>query len=316
MGKTSIEWAHYTFNPWRGCTKVSDGCKFCYADRDSKRNPKVLGIWGPNGTRAIGADAYMRLPFKWNDEAKAAGERRRVFCASLADFFEGPESMPAEADGPVTMQRWRTFDIIPETPWLDWLLVTKRPENIRRMWPLSYLLKGLPNVWLLTSVEDQETADRRIPELLKCRDLSPVLGLSMEPLLGAIHLDHHGVPAWWQGQLNPISQLDWIIAGGESGAKSRPMHPDWARSVRDQCQAAGVPFFFKQWGEWKPADECEGERRVLIFQGEAGARPISGPKNPEWHDWPNGWASARVGKKAAGRRLDGRTWDELPLVKS
>ncbi|QOV90918.1 phage Gp37/Gp68 family protein [Humisphaera borealis] len=339
MGVTSIEWAHYTFNPWRGCTKVSDGCKFCYADRQSARNPKVLGIWGPNGTRAIGAEAYWKLPFKWNEEAKAAGERRRVFCASLADFFEGPETMPAEAVEDVRISRLRTFDIIDATPWLDWLLVTKRPENVREMWPGGYetpfasmppVLTRRQNVWLLTSVEDQETADKRIPELLKCRDLSPVLGLSMEPMLGLVDLtkvaarNRDGVTYMINAVsgLHGVSRgpfLDWVIVGGESGANARPMHPNWVRHLCKQCLVCGVPFFFKQWGEFEPVtplyhgrdDSAENGRGNLVQVDTAGR--IWGDGDGQPNDLQT-WLMERVGKKAAGRVLDGQTWDELALV--
>ena len=186
--ETGIEWCHHTFNAWRGCTKVSDGCKFCYADRDSKRNPKVLGVWGPNGTRVIAAEAYWQQPIKWNQAAREAGERRHVFCASLADVYEGRDTMPEPSWGPVEAAGKRLLKVIHRTPWLDWLLLTKRPQNIMSLTQaaldpedltvagdpvgdglLSASFKELfPTVWLGTSVENQE-AVHRVHELMKVR---------------------------------------------------------------------------------------------------------------------------------------------------
>jgi protein gp37 len=312
MGANSkIEWTHHTFNPWRGCTKVSAGCANCYAEATSVRNPKVLGVWGPRGTRVIAAESYWRQPLAWNAAARAAGERHRVFCASLADVFEGDDTMPAESVRPVRDARARLFNLIDATPFLDWLLVTKRPENIRGMWPGGYMnpppmgptLTRRPNVWLLTSVEDQPSADKRIPELLKCRDLAAVLGLSIEPLLGPVDLTRakpRNVPAWWQGNRNPLSRIDWVIVGGESGHHARPMHPEWPRGLRDQCQAAGVPFFFKQWGDWRHGYSRNPSCRLV----RAGLHDVQ--TDCVWME--------KVGKDIAGRQLDGRTWDEFPEV--
>jgi protein gp37 len=295
---TRIEWAHSTFNPWRGCTKVSAGCDHCYAEKGSKRNPSVLGTWGPDGTRVVAAEKYWQAPERWNAEAVAAGVRRRVFCASLADVFEDREELHAP--------RLHLFDLIRRTPALDWLLLTKRPENIlpalhrasallgaeARAAPLSYRgdldgwiirwVGGAPphNVWLGTSVEDQDAADTRIPHLL--RTPAAVRFLSCEPLLGPVDLTAWMPPGRcnWQcsgcrrffsgspypshcpscglegylsgshvGNGKPNGQpLDWVIVGGESGPHARPMHPDWARSLREQCVAAGTAFFFKQAG--------------------------------------------------------------------
>lgn len=132
---SKIEWTHHTFNPWRGCTKVSEGCKFCYAETMSGRNPGTLGIWGPRGTRVVAAESYWRQPLKWDKAAEAAGEQHRVFCASLADVFEGPESMPASEWPKVQAARAQLFGFIEATPHLDWLLLTKRPQNIARFSP-------------------------------------------------------------------------------------------------------------------------------------------------------------------------------------
>jgi protein gp37 len=215
MGKDSqIEWCHHTFNPWWGCTKVSDGCKFCYADLLANRWGH--DVWGPKAMRRKMADAYWKQPFAWDRAAAAAGERHRVFCASMADVFEGPETcQDADAYAMIERERLRLFDMIRQTPNLDWLLLTKRPENVngqvcdcrdiaeRRnpldesqqsadLRSLAHMLNqwanGKPpaNVWLGTSVENQKAADERIPELLKIPAV--VRFLSCEPLLGAVDL--------------------------------------------------------------------------------------------------------------------------------
>src|SRR5262245_38941981 len=163
MGKeTNIQWCDHTFNPWRGCTKVSPGCQHCYAETLAARNPKVLGVWGPHGTRVIASESMWREPLKWNKKAEIAGVRRRVFCASLADVFE---------DRPELVEpRYRLWRLIVNTPYLDWLLLTKRPENAGRMLADGGSLPGIlgfPSIWLGVSVEDQQRADERIPVLLR-----------------------------------------------------------------------------------------------------------------------------------------------------
>lgn len=303
---SNIEWTNHTFNPWRGCTKVSPGCANCYAEKMSHRNPGTLGVWGDDGTRVIAAESYWRQPIKWNKAAEKAGERHRVFCASLADVFE---------DRPELVEpRIRLFHLIDNTPNLDWLLLTKRPENIARMTPgigdcpdgCTPLVR--PNVWIGVSVEDQQRADERIPYLLSTP--AAVRFLSVEPLLGAVKIN----PLF----INPIqgtSQhgqrfIDWVIVGGESGHGARPMHPDWARSLRDQCQAAGVPFFFKQWGEWIP-----GAGNGFTQWPEIDTkRPLLFPAHPGRPGHDHHQIMLHVGKKAAGRLLDGREWNEMPEV--
>jgi protein gp37 len=220
MGANSkIEWTDHTFNTHIGCAKVHEGCAHCYAEAFSKRTGNVK--WGPEGTRVKTSAAYWRQPLKWNRLAEAAGERRRVFCASLADVFEDYRLPILDHYGRQVFLEGKTYDarnlyglgidggrqatlddlrrdlfaLIDATPWLDWLLLTKRPENVRRMWDYSRKLKNgrvsqnegdnidvfRPNVWLGTSVSDQETTDRMVPELLRCRDLVPVLFVSAEP---------------------------------------------------------------------------------------------------------------------------------------
>lgn len=320
MGEeTKIEWTHHTFNPWRGCTKVSPGCDHCYADAMSGRNPSVLGKWGPNGVRALAAESYWKLPLQWDAKAADLGERHRVFCASLADVFEGNDTMPVAAHHLVRAARIRLFQLIDATPNLDWLLLTKRPENIR---PILHdisngnsgawnLFEHMPNVWLGTSVENQDQAEKRIPELLSIP--ATIHFLSCEPLLGPLNLGRrqagsgwdewltgrmHRGPAVWAGE----PKIDWIIAGGESGKAARPMHPAWVQALRDQCVEAGVPFFFKQWGEWAAFHQSGLESSVSIEH-------LRGPDVEHSND---PCPMYRLGKHNAGRLLDGRAWSEIP----
>ncbi len=325
MAETNIEWAHYTFNPWRGCTKCSPACDICYAEAMSKRNPAVFGVWGKYGTRSIAAESYWRLPEQWNRKAEKEGFHKRVFCASLADVFEGPESMPVDAWEAVSAARERLGHLIDATPWLDWLLLTKRPENVLKFGPLGYRWSQDPmpdNVWIGTTVENQKYADIRIPELLKIP--AKVRFLSVEPMLEPV-----GIRTSVEGYLGTLETasllpvynpwdlthtIDWVICGGESGAGARPMHPDWARSLRDQCTAAGVPFFFKQWGQWWPMSQTPDfwvdqhpryAKRSMILQRNG---------DDIGKQFPVGAMTCfNVGKEISGRVLDGRTWDEMPI---
>jgi len=373
MGQNSkIEWCDHTFSPWWGCTKVSDGCKNCYAEGVAKRFGN--DCWGVNGKRRMMSEAYWRQPLKWNREAEAAGVRRRVFCASMADVFEDRPELIAP--------RQRLFELIDATPNLDWLLLTKRPENIKRLWPFRFYDEQFnwPNIWIGTSIENQEMADQRIPELLKVQ--AKVRFLSCEPLLGPVDLERwmhnsgyenqdevflcHGCGASGTGKyfsvptggddfdcqcsecgrpvedgvVDTIGNIDWVIVGGESGSKARPMHPAWARSIRDQCMAAGTPFLFKQWGEWAPfATQAFYEKGTLwpgndeTVGGDCGGPACithdkvslrDGTKikckilKMEEHRWGKEnklrMTYCKIGKKKAGRILDGRTWDEYPEV--
>jgi protein gp37 len=243
MGKTTdISWTDHTFNPHWGCFKVSPGCTNCYAETFAKRVGQQ--IWGPPKTteRRLFGDKHWAEPLHWNAEAEKAGERRRVFCASMADVFEDHPQLP-----PVRRRLW---NLIEDTPYLDWLLLTKRPENIATMLPQKYW----PNVWLGTSTEDQQRADERVPVLLRYRDRVPVLFLSVEPQIGPISLRRYleleptVSGGWMRWSPDPRPLIDWVIVGGESGPKHRPFDEDWARSLRDQCQAAGVAFHYKQFG--------------------------------------------------------------------
>lgn len=320
MGENSkIEWTHHTFNPWRGCTKVSEGCKFCYAEKMSGRNPSTLGVWGSRGLRVPAADSYWRQLAKWNREAERAGERRRVFVASLADIAERDETMPEWSRRIVAEARERLWNEIESCSSLDFLLLTKRPDHLGELlaarWPNSLP----PNIWAGTSVENQAAAGERVPHLLSIP--AEVRFVSCEPLLGPVDLhavemgdgDTLGIGLFSHHHGNGI---DLVIAGGESGPKARPMHPAWARSLRDQCVAASVPFFFKQWGEWVPGE---------IVEQVSGTLPTATWLDDEWDYGRESLAETeghiddepdlyRIGKRSAGRLLDGREWSEVPNV--
>lgn len=312
--KTGIEWTSHTFNPWWGCARVSLGCNNCYADDVATRWGHDE-LWRAHGPRRMMADAYWRNPIKWNRQAESEGVPARVFCASMADVFEAhPEpDVRAQQDA----ARARLWDVIERTPWLHWQLLTKRPERVEGMVPWGDAWPS--NVWLGTSVENQQFADVRIPQLLRIP--AKVRFLSCEPLLGPVDLTKWTDAPPVCGCLAPEpSGIDWVIVGGESGHDARPMHPDWARSLRDQCAALGVPMLFKQWGVWVPyeldaqppfwvsqsGDSIDGHcLPATLSDGE----PVSGWWAPDPTD---SVIYRRVGRKAAGRELDGRTHDEYP----
>ena len=268
---SSIEWTHHTFNPWWGCAKVSPACRNCYAEMWAKRVGQ--DVWGSKNDRRFFTDTHWGEPLKWNREATAANQRKRVFCASMADVFERRAVL--------NPWRERLWDLITATPMLDWLLLTKRPQNIEAMtrWSVG---QWPANVWLGATVENQHWADVRMHQLLQ-HD-SRVRFLSCEPLLGPVDLSQ-----WIGGN----QSIDWVIAGGESGAKARPMNPAWVRSLRDQCNQAGIAFHFKQWGHWAPKELQDESPKVV-------------------HNF-DGVEMIPLGKKKAGRELDGCFWDELPL---
>lgn len=277
MGEnSSIQWTTHTFNPWVGCQRVSPGCEHCYAESYDKRvggvpknqraDPKVAeSRWGPKGRRVRTAASNWKKPLAWDKAAEAAGERQRVFCSSLADVFEDrPEFVPWRED---------LFGLIASTRSLDWLLLTKRPENIARLWPATMNEPGgpnvlgcprpgpawWPNIWLGTTVEDQQRADERIPELLKVR--SAVRFLSCEPLLERVDLDHEN-----------LRLIDWVIIGGESGAGARPFALDWARDLIQQCRGSGPAPFVKQLGARVTCEHCGTGRAVCVGRYESAER--------------------------------------------
>ncbi|WP_186183103.1 phage Gp37/Gp68 family protein [Burkholderia gladioli] len=325
---SKIEWTDHTFSPWMGCTKISPGCDNCYAEAMmDTRLHKVQ--WGPRGQRVRTSAANWLEPVRWNAKHEqffaAHGRRQRVFCSSLADVFDNAVD-PA----------WRVdlFQLIADTPNLDWLLLTKRIGNVRsmiesaafstvgtgalNMWLTQWAMTRTPpsNVWLGATIVNQEEADRDIPKLLNTP--ARVRFLSIEPMLGPIDLLWpetlwpdgptrccSGHECGCGGQpIDPwlIYGVNWIIAGGESGPGARPAHPDWFRSLRDQCAEAHVAFFFKQWGQWAPGSNFPED--VPIPSGERAYF--------DGQDMDDNESVWNVGKRAAGRLLDGRTHDEFP----
>jgi len=301
MGEqTKIAWADHTFNPWIGCQKVHTGCDHCYAETYGTR----FGVqWGPNGTRRKTSASYWKQPRKWNRQTEKAGVRYRVF-PSLCDPFEDrPDLEPI---------RREFFDLIDRTPNLDWLLLTKRPENIRRMWQVyieefqhgdchdgeySECIEQREsvyrhNVFLLYSASDQQTLDVGLPHLLACRDLVPVLGLSLEPLIGPIDI---ALALGMAGVEDVAAHLDWVIVGGESGPKARPCDVAWIRSVCDQCATAAVPAFAKQLGAnviWS----------TTISLGVKWMKPakFTDPKGGDPDEWPADMRVREMPRRAAG----------------
>lgn len=248
MGDTTrIFWTDHTWNAWWGCNEVSEGCDHCYARvwTNFTRGP---GYWGPplsNG-RLVTGETNWKSPLRWNTKAAAndmkwtkswvpsvrGGQRRLVFCASMSDVFEFNPQLDYARD--------RLWKLIEQTPFLDWLLLTKRPMNIKRMLPREWLRMPRPNVWLGTSVELQKWAEPRISALLDVP--AAVHFLSAEPLLGPLDLVR------W------LPRVNWVITGGESGPHHRPFDLDWVRDINDQCRGFGVAHFFKQVGGVHHAD--------------------------------------------------------------
>jgi protein gp37 len=334
----------FTFNPWIGCTKVDELCAHCYAATQDKFRHWTPEGWGPGKPRKRTSAANWAKVKAWNASAAKVGVRLRVFCASLADWLDD-DGVPIE---------WLAdlLELIRTTPHIDWLLLTKRPQNWRSRieaitttnidlaaWLLAWLLgpgefgtgpfdglqsPGAPeNVWIGTSVGTQKSADTRIPELLKIP--ARVRFLSCEPLLEEVDISWalpwtkevgERVATIEDATLRQLGEnllakdaekpfVDWVICGGESGTGARPMHPDWAGTLREQCAAAGVPFFMKQWGEWAPC--AETSTTVSITAEKPG-----GFKNPQWHRFPDGQLMGRIGKQAAGKTLDSREHSESP----
>jgi protein gp37 len=350
---TKIEWCDHTINWWWGCTKVSPACDHCYAERqDAHFHPDIpwqsrfqgekatASHWGPDAPRLVRVEAARREALRYERRAVAENRRFRVFTNSMADFFEDRRDLDSA--------RLEALDVMRMTPHLAWLVLTKRPERILEclgraqklaqaggLWTLvewlGRWLNGEPpaNVWLGTTVEDQARANQRIPALLQVP--AALQFLSMEPLLGAVDLQQillkqsdrpetgkpdvtiDALKGWHGGAGEARARIHWVICGGESGHNARPMHPDWIRSLRDQCAAAGfTPFFFKGWGKWgpcKPPVELVDGKDVWIEK----ERPRSGiygrlafPCSPiHW---------VKRGHNL-GHILDGVEYNEFPVVR-
>jgi protein gp37 len=350
---TTIEWTDATWNPITGCTIVDAGCTNCYAmalaGSRLRNHPSRAGLTRVTGGRAKWT-GEVRLNEQWLDQPLKWTRPRMIFVCAHGDLFH--ESVPDEWIDRVfaimALAPQHTFQVLTKRPdrareYLGanpGIRIRTQMASIGGPLPVIEMDWPLPNVWLGTSASDQASADKRIPELLACP--AAVRFVSLEPLLGPIdltrvgtidsvrsafpalvrRLDQHMRPHTINGaQIEALGsqfqattyyqtpdhmggfevgsryypRLDWVIVGGESGTHARPMHPDWPRGVRDQCLAAGVAFFFKQWGEWE-ADQI----------GPEDTRSISHP--------PGHVIFRKVGKKHNGRRLDGRTWDQMPGV--
>lgn len=325
--RSAIEWTDHTFNPWMGCQKVSRACQHCYAEAWADRYYQGEGLW--RGERRRTSSSTWRNPRRWNRQAIEDGTPALVFCASLADVFEGLD----------VLTEWRAelFELIRATPALRWLLLTKRPENVADMLPDDWGPTGWDNVAIGCTVEDQDTANERIHHLLRVP--ARWRFLSLEPLVGPVdlrrlpsHMETGDPPRAAHRPLlrldsltgrhlvqdpdgpvhgynldagdpeeddgSPQRRLHWVIAGGESGPHAEPSDPAWFQRLRDDCYHAGVPFLFKQWGAWVPVPPC--------FTPRAGVTP------PKMTTTSEGTQMARLGKKAAGRRLDGQHHNGMP----
>lgn len=346
---TSIEWTDATWNPTRGCNRQSAGCANCYAEQQAMRIVRMdRGRGVPEGQGSY--DGLVRMTSqgpRWTGEVREVHaaldwplrQRKplRIFVNSMGDLFHPGVTVEfiALVFAFMAYARQHTFQILTKFPDRMAEVLTsdefaeefesacavarydaeeilaargefgvheRRRDDIRAFEPLL----PLGNVQLGASAENQAALDMRLSALLQTP--AAVRFLSLEPLLGAVR-----IPPELLARIVGTSQhgqrfLDWIIVGGESGHRARPVHPAWVRELRDQCTAAGVPFFFKQWGQWLPAT---AERRitgmVLVLEG---AGPFA--KEPRWHGFEDGQRVARVGKKAAGRKLDGREWSQFP----
>lgn len=288
MANTKIEWAKDVWNPVTGCTKVSQGCKNCYAERMFNRLAAMENMPQYFGRKFSEVECHperLSQPLHWK-------KPRRIFVNSMSDLFH--EDVPFEFIDEV-------FRIIAVRPQHIFMILTKRPLRMREYFSQSEYCVGIEqikNIWLGVSVENQKTANERIPLLLQT--LAAVRFISAEPLLGNIDLTKINNKDEGLTRFNVLTNnnflfghLHWVICGGESGPHARPMHPDWARSLRDQCKEANVPFFFKQWGEWH-AVKLHGKSVFNVTNKDE-------------------FQFVKVGKKKAGRLLDGVEHNEFPV---
>ena len=346
---SKIEWTDHTVNFWWGCSKVSPACANCYAEAldarfhgrlDTSRPWTSAGRkavhWGAGAPRLLRVEAAQKEAMRYQHRAEKQARRFRVFTNSMADFFEDRLDLDRPRAEALTTTRI--------TPHLDWLILTKRPERIigllvrtLDLWKaepstitsrsmvewLQAWIDGHPpaNIWIGTTVENQEWADKRIPALLQVP--AAVRFLSCEPLLGPVDLSGEYLKDQCGGEYpfpmledqfrtKRIDRLDWVICGGESGPKARPMHSDWARDLRDQCQAAGVPYLFKQWGQWIDASHSEFGRLPAGEIQHIRADGTFWDAVPESDD-ADCLTLKRVSKERAGRLLDGAEHNGVPV---
>lgn len=312
QGQTGIVWTDETWNPVTGCTKVSQGCKHCYAERDWQRLQHLPRFAGREFSDVDFHPGRLDQPLRW-------AKPRRIFVNSMSDLFheEVPTGFIDQVFAVMALCPQHTFQVLTKRTlrMRDYVSEGGRAADVLdivRNWEIGYRAGGdklqaqawpLPNVWLGVSVEDQATANQRIPILLQTP--SAVRWISAEPLLGPIDLlragatemDSVGCLTPGGGESFARGLIDWVVVGGESGPKARPMHPDWVRSLRDQCAAAVVQFMLKQWGEWAPNCLC--------------SRPDACKTTPRPEPGKPG-CMFRCGKKAAGRLLDGVQHDGYP----
>lgn len=283
---TKIEWAEETWNPVTGCTPISEGCANCYAKRMSKRLAGRCGYPQDDPFKITLHPDKLDQPLRWK-------KPRMVFVCSMGDLFHEDVD-----EGFIC----RIFDIISICEQHTFLILTKRPDRMADFF--KRCIHGRwKNLWLGVTAENQARADERIPMLLQIPAAKRFV--SVEPMLGPMDLEIWGQYEHPDNEgygVDAIKCLDWIICGGETGPGARPMRPDWVRSLRDQCQAAGTPFFFKSWGDWVAPSQMPYAtyRNILDYGGGIGISDVP----------------CRVGKKRSGCLLDGQKWNQYPEVRS
>lgn len=331
--KTKIEWTEATWNPITGCTVHSAGCTNCYAMKLA--GTRMKHHWSREGlTKQTKAgpvwNGEVRFNEQWLDQPLRWAKPRMIFVCAHADLFH--ESVPDEWIDKIfavmALCPQHTFQVLTKRSgrMLDYLNSRKGDAPLKvalgdgtlTEHPWNNQLQPPKNVWLGVSVENQAAADERIPDLLNTP--AAVRWLSCEPLLGPVNLTKidpkiydaaaDALTGRWKWTDGPVKHewehvIDWVVVGGESGPGARPMHQDWARFLRDQCTAAGTPFFFKQWGDWLPLANDNAGHWPTDTDGCIRLTPDGGRRT-------DGWPMQRVGKKFAGRMLDGVQYDGMP----